>query len=332
MIFGAGVKGWTVVDSQQNATLCAVSVNTAVPAGQRPLVLAVADQGASPPGPVGPPALPGQTDPNRPEDSTELRELMRKMDRRLPLLMTLARHQYQLQIIAEPPVPAREMQASLRWSINAANEAAQEDINLAWFRVPTEALLPSRAKQVYAVSVARARLDAWLAGWRLAGLRPKVVDIRETALRNIAAALERPGEGLALVSADSGGVGMVFVHQGALYLDRYIEQPLAELQAADPAARQRLHERIALQVMRSVDVIARSYPFMPVGRVVVAPSPLALGLQEHLAAQLPLAVLPLNLDQVFDLSRVPELARSPALQARCLVALGASLRSARAAT
>ena len=330
MIFGAGVKGWTVVDGQQNPTLCAVSVKTAVPAGQRPLVLAVAEHATHPADPADAAVPSDLAGPDSSDHAAPLRALMSKMDRRLPLLVTLARPQYRLQIMAEPPVPMREMQASLRWSMNAANQAAQEDINLAWFRIPTDALLHSRAKQVYAASVAQARLDAWMAGWRLAGLRPKVVDIRETALRNIAAALERPGEGLALLSADSGGVGMVFIHQGALYLDRYIEQPLADVQAADPADRERLHERIAQQVLRSVDVIARSYPFMPVGRLLVAPSPLALGLLEHLSAQLPLAVQALDLAQVFDLSRVPALAASPALQARCLVALGASLRSVKA--
>jgi len=157
------------------------------------------------------------------------------------------------------------------------------------------------------------------------------VDIRETALRNIAGALERPGEGLALVSADAEGVGMVFTHQGSLYLDRYIEQPLAEVRAADAATRIRLHERIALQLMRSIDVIGRSYPFMPVTRVVVAPALEALGLLEFLTEHLPLTVEPLDLNQVFDLGKVPALAQSSALQARCLVPLGAALRSAKVA-
>ena len=39
----------------------------------------------------------------------------------------------------------------------------------------------------------------------------------------------------------------------------------------------------------------------------------------------------LDLGKVFDLSRVPALAQSPALQARCLVPLGAGLRSAKVA-
>lgn len=315
MKIGISTRGWTAIDCGEEPSFCAVSVKTAVPAGERPQVLACAEL------------------PSGPDDATSatLRELLGRMDRRLPVLMTLARSQYRLQIVAEPPVPQREIEASLRWSLNAANDAPMDDVNLAWFRIPTEEQLPNRPKQVYAVSVPRSSLDTQLAAWRQGRVNPTVVDIRETALRNIAAALEQPGEGLALVCPDSGGVGMVFIHQGSLYLDRYIEQPMAEVQAADPALRARLHERIAEQVIRSIDVIARNYPFMPVTRVVVAPSPEALGLQECLAGQLPLTVQPLDLNQVFDLSRVPELAGTPALQARCLVALGAALRSAKVA-
>ena len=315
MEFGINNKGWVVIDCD-GASLCAVSVKTGVRAGERPQVLSVAELAGQGPDP----------------DAAALRDLMGQVDRSLPILMTLARTQYRLRVMPEPAVPQREMLASLRWLLNSEGDSPLEDVNLAWMRIPTEDQLPSRPRQLYAVTTPKAWLTTRLAAWRHAGVRPKVVDIRETALRNVAGALERPGEGLALVSADAEGVGMVFTHQGSLYLDRYIEQPLAELRAADPAIRVRLHERIALQLMRSIDVIGRNYPFMPVTRVVVAPSPEALGLLEFLTAQLPLTVEPLDLNQVFDLGKVPALADSSALQARCLVPLGAALRSAKAAS
>ncbi len=316
MELGVNTKGWTVIDCCDGSSLCAVSLKTAVRSSERPQVLNVAELAG-----LGP-------DP----DAAALRDLMGLVDRSLPVLMTLARTQYRLRVMPEPAVPQREMLASLRWSLSSEGDGPLEDVNLAWMRIPTEEQLPSRPRQLYAVMTPKAWLTARLAAWRQAGVKPKVVDIRETALRNIAGALERPGEGLALVSADAEGVGMVFTHQGSLYLDRYIEQPLAELRAADLPTRVRLHERIAVQLMRSIDVIGRSYPFMPVTRVVVAPAPEALGLLEYLTAQLPLAVEPLDMKQVFDLGKVPALAQSNALQARCLVALGAALRSAKVAS
>ena len=314
MEFGTSNKGWTAIDCGDDASLCAVSVKTAVRTHERPQVLAVAEVAG----------------PSTQLDAATLRDLMSRMDRSLPVLTTLARTQYQLRVMPEPAVPQREMPASLRWSLSTEGDSPLEDFNLAWMRIPTDELLPTRPKQVYAVMTPTASLNARLAALRVAGVRPKVVDIRETALRNIAGAFERAGEGVALISADADGVGMAFTYQGSLYLDRYMEQPLSELRAADPATRDQLHERIGLQLLRSIDVIVRSYPFMTVTRVVVAPAPEPLGLFEYLSAQLPLTVESLDLNEVFDLSKVPELARSPALQARCMVPLGAALRSARA--
>lgn len=315
MEFGLNNKGWTSIDGSDGVSLCAVSVRTSVRANERTQVTAVAEM----------------TSQGADHDSSAFRDLVGRMDRGLPVLVTLPRSQYRLRVMADPGVPQREMLSSLRWLLSTDSDGPLEDFNLAWMSIPTEEQLPSRPRQLYVVTTPASGLSARLAAWRQAGVRPKVVDIRETALRNLAGALERPGEGLGLVSVDAEGVSMTFTHQGSLYLDRFIEQPLTELRVADEAARAQLHERIALQLLRSIDVIGRNYPFMPVSRLVMAPAPEALGLFEFLSAQLPLTVEPLDLGLVFDLTRVPELAKSPALQARCLVPLGAALRSAKAA-
>jgi hypothetical protein len=314
MTFGVNTRGWTIIDVG-GPSLCAVSVKTAVRADERPQVIAVAEHPS----------------PDKEAEGAALRELMRGVDRGMPILITLARSEYKLRVMPEPAVPAREMLSSLRWSLSTEGDTAVDDIDLAWMRIPTAEQLPARPGQGYAVIVGKAWVSTRMTEWRQAGLRPKVVDIRETALRNISGVLERPGEGLALLSVDSEGVAMVFTHQGSLYLDRYIEQPLAELQSADSASRIRLFERIAVQLLRSIDVIGRSYPFMPVTRVLVAPEPEEIGLRDYLSEQLPMPIETLDLGEVFDLVKVPALAQSPALQARCLVALGASLRTAKAA-
>jgi len=314
MDIGINTKGWTSVDCSDGASLCAVSLKTAVRTGDRPQVLAAAEEARQEPQAEG----------------AALHTLMGRVDRKLPVLVTLPRAHYRLRVMPEPAVPQREMLSSLRWSLGTEGDGLGEDMNIAWMRIPTEEQLPARPKQIYAVTTPTTWLTSRLAVWRQAGVKPKVVDIRETALRNIAGALERPGEGLALVSADADGIGMVFTHQGSLYLDRYIDQPMASLGAADAETRVRVYERIAIQLMRSIDVIGRSFPFMPIARVVVAPAPAAPGLDEYLAAQLAIPVERLDLNQLFDMTRVPALAQSPALQSRCLVPLGAALRSAKA--
>jgi MSHA biogenesis protein MshI len=315
MQLGINPKGWTSIDNSEHSSLCAVSVKTTVRGDALPQVLAAAEQ----------------VRPDGDDERAALGQLADCVDRTLPVLMTLSRSHYKLRVMPEPAVPLREMQSSLRWSLSTDSDGPVDEFNLAWFRIPTEEQMPSRPRQVYAVMAATAQLNARLAAWKQAGVRPKVVDIRETALRNICGALERPGEGLALVSADVDGVSVVFTHQRSLYLDRYVQFPEGGPAVLEPTVRDRLYERVAMQLHRSIEVVSRTYPFMPVTRVVLAASPDCPGLREALSARVQAAIEPLDLNQVFDLSRVPELAQSPALQSRCLVSLGASLRSAKVA-
>ena len=290
---------------------CAVSVKTSVRAGERPRVNAAL---ALPnPGPDG--------------ETAALKEILRRIDSRVPVLVTLARSQYRLRVMPEPPVPDREMQASLLWAVAAESDDPHEDLNLAWMRIPAaQDAMPARPRQVYTMTASKVWLAAQMALWKQAGVKPKVVDIRETALRNVAARLEHGDDGALLVAPEDAGVGMVFTHRGSLYFDRYVEQPITEWRSAAAEARARLHERIVAEVLRSIDVVERNFPFMPVRRVVVAPAPEPVGLIEALAAQVALPVEPLDLGRVFDLGGAAELAQAPALQSRCLVALGATLR------
>jgi MSHA biogenesis protein MshI len=308
MNFGLNRNAWTALDCCNGSEWSAVSVRDGT--GARPLVLAAGQVSAASPD----------------AERGALEELLSLVDRRLPAIVTLGRDQYRLRVMAAPAVPVREVQATLRWALSSEADNPLEDFNLAWLPIPTEEHLPARSPQIYTVVTPTQWLTARHAAWRQAGMKPKVVDIRETALRNIAGALERPGEGLALLSQDAGGVGMVFTHRGSMYLDRYSESPLPQCRPPDASASARLHERVALQLLRSIDLIARSYPFMPVGRVVVAPSPEETGLLQYLSAQLPLPVEALDLSRVFDFTAVPELAASTTMQANCVVPLGAALR------
>ena len=322
MAFALPDKGWTVIDSAAAPTLCGISLKWGPRGRGRPQVVAVAEQ-------LAPDADAAGAGTVTRTEVEALRDLLGPLDRSLSPLVTLPRSAYRLRVLPEPAVLPREMSNTLRWSIRSEIDMTDEAFNLAWMAIPTAGPLPERARQVYAITTARPPLLARMALWRQAGLKPKVVDIRETALRNLASLLEQPNQGTALVSVDPEGAGMVFTHQGALFLDRYIEQPLAELGPAGSESRSRWHDRIAQQLQRSVDHIVRAYPFMPITRVVVAPEPQPLGLLAHLQAVLPLPVQGLQLAEHFDLDRVPALAQSPALQARCLVPLGAALRGAR---
>lgn len=303
-----GSSGWTVIDAAQNHSVAAVSVrpgnrSRGLPLVSRYLCKQVAEN-------VGTSA-----------------NYHAELDSSLPAALTLARADYRLRVMPAPPMPDKEMEEALRWSALTGSDIPMDDADLAWLEIPGQDLLSERPRLLYVVMAQRSLVDARVAAVSKAGITPKVVDIRETGLRNLALKLAQGDEGIALISVDDSGVSMVFTDQGAIFLDRYIEQPLSEWHMADETARRRMLERIAVQVMRSVDYLSRNFAFTAKMRVVVGPTPEPMGLGDYLAEQLPLPVSVLDLGALFDLSRVPGLRDSAANQARCLVALGAALRS-----
>ncbi len=320
--FKSSVKGWSAVDVGSDGLLVGVSVRSSAHAGARPQVVKCAQVTGA--------AL----------DAAALTELVRKISvAGFPWTVPLQRNDYRILVVAEPPVLAAEMDRSLRWALGAMLDFPIDEANLVWMRIPTAEFQPNRAKHLYAIVAQQSVIKQQTALFAQvnkqqtgvlarAKLALQAIDVRETAQRNIAALLEKKGEGLGLLSMDSHGVTITFTFDGELHLDRFIECSLAELLAADAQGQQKFFERIALQVLRSIDFINRNNSFMPVERIVLAPLPAQIGLHDYLSQNLSVQVEALDLASVFDLSLTPELAL-PENQSRYLMALGAALRGMR---
>lgn len=239
-------------------------------------------------------------------------------------VVPLDRKAYSLLVVEEPSVRHEEMAQSVRWAISTMLDYPVADASVAWMRIPTEKLLPNRAPHVYAVATRNEDIEHLRQLFKQARLPLLAIDIQETAHRNLAARIARPGEGLVLLSVGKRGVQMTVTFQGELYLDRHVEEFFFAADT-DAAALERSRERVVLQAQRSLDFIARTLPFIELGRIVLAPMPRETGLREQLAENLPLPVEPLDLSAIFDFSRVPHL-RDAAAQADYFVALGSALR------
>ncbi len=320
--FKSSAKGWSAVDVGPDGLLVGVSVRPGAQAGDRPQVVKCAQVTGA--------AL----------DAAAVTELVRKISvAGFPLTLLLQRNDYRILVVAEPPVQAAEMDRSLRWTLGPMLDFSIDEANLVWMKIPTAEFQPNRAKHLYAIVAQQSVMKQQVALFAKANkqqtgvltqakLALRAIDVRETAQRNIAALLEKKGEGLGLLSMGPQGVTLTFTFDGELYLDRFIELSLAELLAADAPGQQKFFERITLQVVRSVDFINRNSSFMPVERIVLAPLPAQIGLHDYLSQNLSVRVEALDLASVFDLSLTPELA-VPENQSRYLMALGAALRGVR---
>ncbi|HSH90774.1 MAG TPA: hypothetical protein VK996_12380 [Ramlibacter sp.] len=253
-----------------------------------------------------------------------LQEVASKLGRKSPWTTALPRGDYQMVVLPEPPVLESEMAASLRWSVAPMVDFPVE-ANISWMRIPTAAHSATHEKQVYAVVARQSLLDEQASLFEEAKLNLKAIDVRDTALRNIAALVEKKNSGVALLTTGPGGVTITFTFRGELYLNRFIAQDMDEVVSGDEQKQLKFFERIAQQVQQSMQMITRSFPFIAVDRIVVAPTNEKLPMIALLSRFVTVPLESLDLDQHLDLSAVPAL-RKAENQTPYLVAIGAGLR------
>ena len=233
--------------------------------------------------------------------------------------------EYQMLVVEAPNVPAAELKTAVRWRMKDMLDFPVSDATVDVLDIPADKNAPSRARSLFAVAarneIIRGRMETFAA----AKLPVSVIDVPELAQRNIAALLEEPGRGLALLSfAEDGGL-LTFTHGGELYSSRHIEIPLSQLVQADSEQRQRYFDRITLELQRSMDSFERQFSFINISKLVLAPLPPEVNLEAYLASNLYLPVSTMNLDEVFDFSAVSGV--GPVQRQQCFLALGAALRT-----
>ena len=242
-----------------------------------------------------------------------------------PWTLSLNHKEYNILVIPEPAVQPGELDQSLRWSINTMVDYPVEEAGLAWMQIPTIKQLPNRTPHLYVVAVKNEIIARYNALFQRARIPLQALDVRETAQRNIAALAENPGEGLGLLLIGKQGVQFTTTFNGALYLDRFVEESLFADALQDAEAKGRACERIVLQLQRSLDFVGRTLPFIDINRILMAPMPGKLEHGDFISQHLQVPVEALDLASIFDFSQVPELAQEEN-QARYFSALGAALR------
>lgn len=241
----------------------------------------------------------------------------------------LSSSEYQMLVVEAPNVPAAELKTAVRWRMKDMLDFSVDDATIDVLDIPADKNAPSRARSLFVVAarndIIRRRMETFAA----AKLPVSVIDVPELAQRNIAALLEEPGRGLALLSFGEDGGLLTFTYCGELYSSRHIEIPLSQLSQADSEQRQRHFDRITLELQRSFDHFERQFSFITLNRLILAPLPPEVNLEAYLATNLYVPVSTMSLDDVFDFSTVPGVGAVQRQQ--CFLALGAALRTEDAA-
>ncbi len=236
-----------------------------------------------------------------------------------------------LLLIDAPDVLPAELKAAVRWRIKDLIDFHIDDAVIDVFEIPDQRGA-GRARLMYAVAARASAIKQIVGTLEATGLELSAIDIPELAIRNVAALLPEDVAGVACVYLSRENGLITLTRQGALYLARHIDLGFqhvntasktdASSQAMD-AGLQRALDTIILEVQRSLDYYESHFSQPPIGSLVIAPLERDIhGLVAYLSENLGVAVRVLDLNSVVE---TPE-PLPPAVQARCLLAVGAALR------
>lgn len=235
----------------------------------------------------------------------------------------LSPNEYQLLTVEAPNVPQDELKTAVRWRMKDMLDFHVDDATFDVMAIPVERS-SGRTPSIFVVaarnSVIRERQELFFG----AGITLEVIDIPETAQRNVSALMEQDGRGLAMLSLGPQGGLLTVTYMGELYLARRIDLTPEQIEDADPDRRHAALDRMMLEVQRSLDHFERQFSFVSIARMVLAPG-CSESLLNYLASNMYMPVVQCNLADVIDLTGVPELLDC-AQQAHYFFAVGAALR------
>ena len=257
-----------------------------------------------------------------------LQRLARDLPRRLPWVWTCSREQYNLVVLEKPPVSASELHKSIQWALESRIDFPSEEAVVVWMDIPHPESDAKGQEHLCVVAAHQDTIQGIGRTFQEAGLPLQVVDVRETAQRNIAALIEQDDECLALMSFEPQGVLLTFTWRGELYLDRFFIQPMQEIEQASETERQRILERLASQYTRSLAFISSQFGFLNVRRLMLGPLPFDFDMASAMSGRLPHPAQTVDLTALLDLGAQVNVAEfaGGALQAQLWCAIGAGLR------
>jgi MSHA biogenesis protein MshI len=236
----------------------------------------------------------------------------------------LSGRDYQMLAVEAPNVQPDELKAAVRWRLKDMLDFHIDDATIDVLDIPADKSAAVRVNQMFAVAARNAVIQARQALFTAAKVELSIIDIPETAQRNISAMLEPEGRGLAMLYFNAEGGLLTVTFNGELYLSRRIEVTIDQVQELDPDRRNQYFDKITLELQRSLDHFDRQFHFVTVSKLLLAPLPKS-SLHDYLSSNLYMPVDTLDLATVFDFSRVAELATVEAQQ-RHFLTLGAALR------
>jgi MSHA biogenesis protein MshI len=230
---------------------------------------------------------------------------------------------YQIMLVDAPNVPRDELKTAMRWRVKDLLDFHIDDVTLDVLDIPVTDEGPARNHSMYAIAARNEAIQARIKQFEGAGIGLSVIDIPETAQRNVAALYEEPNRSLATLYFNETSGLLTVNYQTELYLARRFDVSIAEVTASDEQAHADTHSRILLELQRSLDHFERQFRAIPIAKLLLGPEPTPSGLAQYLAEGLGIRVQSIDMNEAMAVAGGSMDAR---LQWRLFHLVGASLR------
>lgn len=206
--------------------------------------------------------------------------------------------EYDILLVDAPNVPLAEMKSALRWKVKGMVDYPLEQTTIDFLAIPAQGSPEGRPQQLYAIIARNEVLQARVRKYDDAGIPLTAIDIPDTAQRNIAALYQSDERGIALVYFGRNLGLLTISHGGELYLTRRLELGVEELAEDVSAAEGGAHDRVVLEIQRTLDHFERQFRNLAVGRLLLAPTGRPTRLRELLSERFEMPVQQIDLTQV----------------------------------
>lgn len=254
----------------------------------------------------------------------DLERVAKELDaERYQCLTLLSPADYQVLLVEAPNVPPAELKTAVRWRIKDMLDYHVEDATIDVLDIPVAAAGQARGHSMYAVAARNEIIRGCIERLEGARIPLSVIDIHETAQRNIASLYEPANRAVALLYLDKAHALLTVNFQGELYLTRRIDVSIDQL-LAPAGGGDEIMNRLLLELQRTFDHLDRQFPFASLAKLVLGPEPRETGLAAYLRRNMDIPVEEVNLGDVLALDE-PALLQGEAAW-RLFHVVGAALR------
>ena len=217
-----------------------------------------------------------------------------------------------------------ELKSAMRWRMKDVIDYPVEQSVYDLLQIPSAEGAAARARWIYVVAARNELVRTYTERFDEAKVPLTVIDIPETAQRNVATLYERDGRGVGLLYFDAGGGLLTVTSGGELYLARRFDFTISQIRRDDDDYREELYNRILVELQRTLDNFERQYSQIVLSRLMLGPQPEPTPLGAYLQRSLGIKVAEVALEDVLEFrGGVPE----AQIKWRYFHLIGCSIRS-----